>query len=793
MGRAIGIDLGTTNTVISVMDSGRPRVLVDDKGYKVLPSCISMKEDGGFIVGQAARDRILTSPDETLYSVKRLIGRLYDSEEMLQLRRHLGYPIRRAEDGSCALMAGGEAYNPTEVSALVLQVAKGIAERSLGEEVSSAVITVPAYFNHAQRKATLAAAKVAGIQCDRLLNEPTAAALAYGFRDDNDQTLLVYDLGGGTFDVSVLRIGRGVFEVLSTSGDTYLGGDDFDVRIMEHLAQHFQEVRGVDLRDNRDAMQRLKLAGEAAKQELSYADRTMITIPRITADADLELAISRGTLESLVADLVDRTVEVAVTAVADASLELSEIDSIMLVGGQTRMPRIRSQLREAFGKEPSRSAHPDEVVALGAAIHAAQLAEPANKQALLIDVTPFDLGMDVAGGLFQPLISRNSTIPTNATLRFATNQDNQDQIKVIVRQGEHRVAIDNEFLGEFVMGGLTPAPRMETKIDVSFRLDHNGMLQVSATEAGTGLQKSITIRNYGEAVASDGKVAMEIDGGSSIPDSSLPERRDAQPAAEQKKGFFGRLFGRRRDKKKPEPRPKAQTTVPRTTEPRTTEPRTTGPLPVPAPRPARPVPDVQPLAEHLVEEVEIETLSMESIEAFEAPTDSMPPGPFDDTPAGPDPFALDDPEPLGFAGDPFADDPPPAEGDPFAADPFAADPLAPDATPAVDPFADPAPAPAAPTVQATPAGTSDEPDWGDIDGFAPLDDDFAELDDDFAELDDDFAELDDDFAELGGEWTDLGDDPLGDDPLGDDPLGDDPLGDDPLGDDPLADLDDDEP
>ena len=509
MGKVIGIDLGTTNTAIAVFDGGRPRVLEDDRGYRVLPSCVSVKDDGKFIVGQAARSLVLTRPSHTVYAVKRLIGRRYDSVEAEEARRRMPYPIHPAADGGCLVAMGDDNYTPTEISALILQVARGIAERSLGDTVDEVVLTVPAYFNHAQRAATFEAARLAGLKCDRLINEPTAAALAYGFRKEVDRTLLIYDLGGGTFDVSVLHLSSGIYEILASRGDTYLGGEDFDFRLVDYLANHFQSESGVNLREDRSALQRLKDAAERAKCELSFTDRTTVLIPRITRDKNLELAVSRLTLESLVDDLVARTLDVTRKVVADAGLKLVEIEDVILVGGQTRMPRVREAVSGLFHKDPSLGVHPEEVVAVGAAVHAGSLHVPGAPPAVLLDITPFDLGIDVAGGLFQPVIQRQSHIPVSAARVFATVHDDQDAVRVVVRQGDSRTAKDNEFLGEFVMSGLTAAPRMETKVEITFRIDSNGMLHISAVEPATGEKKKITVRNYAEVVAS-GNVSEAI-------------------------------------------------------------------------------------------------------------------------------------------------------------------------------------------------------------------------------------------------------------------------------------------
>ncbi len=489
MAKVIGIDLGTTNTAVAVLEKGRPRVIEDDKGYKVLPSCVSAKPDGDFIVGQAARNKILTDPDRTVYAIKRLIGRRYDSQQVQEAKRRMPFRIEPAPDGTCLVALGEHMYTPVEVCSIILQVAKQIAETALGDTVDEAVITVPAYFNHQQRSATFEAAKLAGLKCERLLNEPTAAALAFGFKKTGERTLALYDLGGGTFDISVLRLSSGVYEILATRGDTYLGGEDFDFRIVDWLADQFQSEHGIDLRTDRTSLQRLKDASERAKCELSFTDKTTILVPRITPELNLERAFDRLTLEGLVEDLIGRTLQTVRKAVNDSGLQLADIDDVILVGGQTRMPRVREAISGLFGKEPSRGVHPEEVVAIGAAVHAHSLNDVEAKRPVLLDVTPFDLGIDIAGGLFQPIITRNSQIPASQAQMFSTTRDNQETVRVTVRQGENRIADQNEFLGEFVMEGITPGPAMRSRVEISFRLDANGMLHVTGAEPETGEQK----------------------------------------------------------------------------------------------------------------------------------------------------------------------------------------------------------------------------------------------------------------------------------------------------------------
>lgn len=705
MGKAIGIDLGTTNTAVAVLVDGRPRVLEDDKGYKVLPSCVSVQPGGKTVVGQQARILSLTQPDRTVQAVKRLVGRRFDSPEADRIRRRAAYSIQPGSDGGCVVAMAGETYTPTQVSALVLQHARQIAEKALGETVDEAVITVPAYFNHAQRAATYEAAQLAGLRCERLLNEPTAAALAYGFRKDVNRTILIYDLGGGTFDVSVLQLSKGVYEVLSTAGETFLGGEDFDHRLVDHLAEHFQSRHGVDLRGDRETLQRLKDAAERAKCELSFTDRTTVLVPRITATENLELGVTRLQLEELVEDLVERTLQITRDAVQEAGLRIGDIDDVILVGGQTRMPRVREAIGALFQKEPNRSVHPEEVVAIGAAVHAHSLVDPDASKPLLLDVTPFDLGIEVAGGLFQPIINRNANIPASASRTFATAHDNQDNVQVTVRQGSSRFSAENEFLGRFVMSGLTPAPRMSNKVEVTFRLDSNGMLHVSATETATGERKRITIRNYAEIAQTDGKVEALIEGDGQAPaarsslddgaeaaqdgqDASSPAKgkKGSSKGAAAKAGLFSRLFGRKSSK-----------------------------APAPADAPPEPSPDdaaeAMPVEPEPLEpqEVEPEPLEPEPLELGGDSLQALDDGALAPADEEPEPLAIGDltalePDsldagalaPLEEPADPFAADPDPfaapVDADPFASGPAPADPFSTDD----DPFAVPADEPTTP-------------------------------------------------------------------------------------------------
>ena len=571
MGHVIGIDLGTTNTAVSVVVDGRPKMLEDSHGYKVVPSVVWVGDDGTIKVGQQCKSLLVTDPSRTAFAVKRLIGRLHGSPEAEDADPRVGYDIERADDGGCLVALESGTFTPVEISAHVLRTAKEMAERALGGTVDEAVITVPAYFNSAQRTATMDAAQAAGLRCERLLSEPTAAALAYGFRKELDRTLLIFDLGGGTFDVSVLKLSNGVYEILSTLGDSYLGGEDFDHRVVDWIADRFKDQHGIDLREDRMTLHRLKEAAERAKCELSFTESVNINIPHIANGLSVEDKLDRDTLIGLVSDYVERSLDVALNAVRDAGIDVGDVDDVILVGGQTRMPAIREAITSAFGKEPSRSVHPEEVVAMGAAVHAASLAADSSvPAAVLIDVTPFDLGIDVAGNMFQPIISRNSTIPASASRVFATARANQASVQVTVRQGSSRVATENEFLGEFVMSGLTPAPRMETKVEVTFQIDTNGMLRVTAMEPATGKQTQITVRNYSEVAQSKGEVKANIERAADAPDPSdagpdpvEAEEASAAPAKvvktkTSKGGLIGALFGRRKKTVKRAPAPKTE-------------------------------------------------------------------------------------------------------------------------------------------------------------------------------------------------------------------------------------------
>lgn len=554
MGRIVGIDLGTTNTAVAVISDGRPRVIEDDRGYKVLPSVISARGEGRFVVGQAAHNLILTHPDRTVYATKRLIGRRWDSPEVQRARERLQFQLREAPDGGVQVRVGEEWMTPAEVAAVVLQVARTVTERALGEAVDEAVITVPAHFTHHQRQQTLEAARLAGLKCERLLNEPTAAALAYGHRKNIERTVAIFDLGGGTFDVTVLKLSHGVYEVLSTSGDTYLGGEDFDYRIVDHLADALQAKSGADVRNDRTALQRLKDAAERAKCDLSFSDRTNVVIPHIVQGHSLEVVLTRTTLESLTGDLVQRCVDVTRQAVAEADLQLSDIDEVILVGGQTRMPRVREAVSGLFGREPSRSVHPEEAVAVGAAVHAAALSDPGLPQTVLLDVTPFDLGIDAMGGIFSVIVPRNSRVPAAESRTFATVSEGQTTVRITVRQGESRIASENEFLGEFVLEGLRPAARMGNKLDVNFRLDANGILHVAAIDRATKEKKNISVRNYAERareprLPSDAEVEADRLARLALDSATVTPVAAPSAGTAQKAGLLASLFGIGKKKK----------------------------------------------------------------------------------------------------------------------------------------------------------------------------------------------------------------------------------------------------
>ncbi len=496
MARVIGIDLGTTNSVVAVMEGGEPTVIPNSEGGRITPSVVAIAKNGERLVGTVAKRQAVTNSENTIYSVKRLIGRKFEDPEVQRDTKLMSYKIERAPNGDAVVQMGGRSYSPAEISAMILQKLKTDAEAYLGETVTEAVITVPAYFNDSQRQATKDAGKIAGMEVLRILNEPTAAALAYGLDKKGEETVAVYDLGGGTFDISILELGEGTFQVKSTNGDTHLGGDDFDQRVIDFLVDEFRREQGIDLKQDRMALQRLKEAAERAKIELSSAQQTEINLPFITADASgpkhMTINLTRSKLEQLVGELVERTLTPVRQALQDAGVTGAQIDEIVLVGGQTRMPMVQDKVREFFGKEPHKGVNPDEVVAIGAAIQAGVL-KGEVRDVLLLDVTPLTLGIETLGGVSTPLIQRNTTIPTSKSQVFSTAADNQPSVEIHVLQGERAMAADNKSLGRFILDGILPAPRGVPQVEVTFDLDANGILNVSARDKATGKEQKITI------------------------------------------------------------------------------------------------------------------------------------------------------------------------------------------------------------------------------------------------------------------------------------------------------------
>ncbi len=509
MAKVIGIDLGTTNSVVAVMEGGEPTVLENSEGSRLTPSVVAITKSGERLVGQVAKRQAVTNPENTVFSIKRLMGRKFDDPEVQRTIKTVPYKITRAPNGDVRVVLGGREYSPPEISAMILQKMRIDAEAKLGEKVTQAVITVPAYFNDAQRQATKDAGTIAGLEVLRIINEPTAASLAYGLdKKKNDETIAVYDLGGGTFDISILQLGEGVFEVKATNGDTHLGGDDFDQRIIDWLADEFRKDQGIDLRNDRMALQRLKEAAERAKIELSSAMQTEINLPFITADASgpkhLVMTLTRAKLEQLVGDLIERTRGPVMKALDDAGIKASDVNEVVLVGGQTRMPAVVELVRKIFGKEPHKGVNPDEVVAIGAAIQAGVL-QGEVKNVLLLDVTPLSLGVETQGGVMTKLIERNTTIPTRKSEVFSTAEDNQTAVEIHVLQGERELARDNKSLGRFRLEGIPPAPRGVPQIEVTFDIDANGILNVTARDKATGREQKITI------TASSGLSKEEVD------------------------------------------------------------------------------------------------------------------------------------------------------------------------------------------------------------------------------------------------------------------------------------------
>ncbi|MBW1734500.1 MAG: molecular chaperone DnaK [Deltaproteobacteria bacterium] len=496
MGKTIGIDLGTTNSCVAVMEGGDPVVIANAEGSRTTPSIVAFTDSGERLVGQTAKRQAVTNPENTVFAVKRLIGRKYGSPEVERDIKVLPYKISKASNGDAHVNIKGKDYSPAEISAMILTKMKETAEEYLGEKVTDAVITVPAYFNDSQRQATKDAGRIAGLNVERIINEPTAASLAFGVDKKGDRKIAVFDLGGGTFDISILEIGEGVFEVKSTNGDTHLGGEDFDLRIIEYLADEFKKDQGIDLRNDKMALQRLKEGAEKAKIELSGSMETDVNLPFITADASgpkhLNIKLTRAKLEGLVDDLLQKLVEPCKIAMRDAGLSPADIDEVILVGGMTRMPKVQEKVKEIFGKEPSKGVNPDEVVAVGAAIQGGVL-KGEVKDVLLLDVTPLSLGIETLGGVFTKLIEKNTTIPTKKSQIFSTAADNQPAVEIHVLQGEREMAANNKTLGRFQLVGIPPAPRGMPQIEVTFDIDANGIVSVSAKDMGTGKEQTIKI------------------------------------------------------------------------------------------------------------------------------------------------------------------------------------------------------------------------------------------------------------------------------------------------------------
>lgn len=520
MAKIIGIDLGTTNSAAAVMQGGEPIVIPSAEGERLVPSVVAVNKNGERLVGRVARNQAITNPQNTIFSVKRFMGRKADDAEVERTKKRVPYEVTEAPNGDVRVQLGGKDYSAPEVSAMILAKIKADAEAYLGETITQAVITVPAYFNDAQRNATKDAGKIAGLEVLRIINEPTASSLAYGLDKKKNEIICVYDLGGGTFDVSILDVGDGVFQVRATSGDTFLGGDDFDLRIMDYLIAEFKKDNGIDLNNDRQALQRLKEASEKAKIELSTVMQTEINLPYLTADANgpkhLVMTLSRAKFEQLVADLVDRTIAPVKQALADANMTAGEINEVVLVGGMTRMPAIQDRVRAFFGKDPHKGVNPDEVVAIGAAIQAGVLGGEV-KDILLLDVTPLTLAIETMGGVATPQIERNTTIPTRRAQTFSTASDSQTQVEIHVLQGERSMAADNKSLGKFILDGIPPAPRGVPQIEVTFDVDANGILKVSAQDKATGKSQHITI------TASSGLSESEIE----------KMRQDAETHAEE--------------------------------------------------------------------------------------------------------------------------------------------------------------------------------------------------------------------------------------------------------------------
>jgi molecular chaperone DnaK len=535
MGKVIGIDLGTTNSCVAVMDGKNAKVIENAEGMRTTPSIVAFSDDGERLVGQPAKRQAVTNPERTFFAVKRLIGRRYDDPMVEKDKKLVPYKIVKASNGDAWVEADGKTYSPSQISAFILQKMKETAEAHLGQKVDQAVITVPAYFNDAQRQATKDAGKIAGLEVLRIINEPTAAALAYGLDKTKTGTIAVYDLGGGTFDISILEIGDGVFEVKSTNGDTFLGGEDFDMRLVNYLADEFQKEQGINLRNDKLALQRLKEAAEKAKIELSSTTQTEINLPFITADQTgpkhLTMKLTRAKFEALVDDLVQKTIEPCRKALKDAGLTAGEIGEVVLVGGMTRMPKVQEVVKQLFGKEPHKGVNPDEVVAIGAAIQAGVL-QGDVKDVLLLDVTPLSLGIETLGGVFTRIIDRNTTIPTKKSQVFSTAEDNQNAVTIRVFQGEREMAADNKMLGQFDLMGIPPAPRGMPQIEVTFDIDANGIVNVSAKDKATGKEQQIRIQASGGLSEGDIDKMVKDAEANAVADKKRREAVDAKNHAD---------------------------------------------------------------------------------------------------------------------------------------------------------------------------------------------------------------------------------------------------------------------